>query len=481
MAVYGIDFFGTAFYGAPLLLEFDARPFRAVAVDYGEVRLNWIKPSGDWTSLRLVRSGFGYPDHAEDGAVLLETVADTTFFDSGLREGKFYYYSVFVLATQTGEWIRAGDAMALVTKNHRSTERLFEWMPGYFQEADRIRTSPKHQRGPLERYLSVLGVSLDHIRTEYDSLRWLRNPDKISGNLLPLLAEQFGLPLEPSLGMRQTRVWLRDAVYLYRHKGTRPGIEAAISAVTGWGARVYYSKNLLRGEGSYAWYPFGTAIDDDVSPDNYQIPALRVTSALGNGVWAIGTAPDDHRADASLGIQRWFGIEIVDNQPVSAQAQVRAAVATSAGATFRWRFAWFDSSGARIGIAMTDGPVSAADTELGWTDVLFEGVNPPVGAKFLAAYLEYAGGDGTLVDTYVRYLQVEQSATATTYETARALKIALDPVRWNFVTNPSFEINTAGWEPVNATIERSVAEQVSRGASLRVVASVSGEAGARTI
>jgi hypothetical protein len=439
MAIYGVDFYGTSFYGAPLFLEFDARPFTAETVGHGELRLDWVNPSGDWDLLRVVRSSYGYPGTEIDGLVVLEQTNNTrtSLTDSAVKPGKFLYYSIFVRETENGVWVRAADTVGLPTEPHGYGQKLFSLMPAFLQEADGDRVRAAGEDGPLRRVLEVFGASLDHSRTEYETLRWLRNPDQISGNLLPLLAHQYGIPNEPALGMRQTRVWLRDAVYLYRYKGTRPGVEAAASAITGWGARVTFSKNLVKAEESYAWYVFQAILIDDVSPDDPSIPALEVSSMLSNTYWKIGTIPD---AD-STSVERWMGFPVTEGLDYSARASVRPFFSSQAGTTMRWLFRWFDDNGDLI---QQDASATTASVFATWTQVPAT-FNAPAGAARLAVFLESTYSAAASARHYLRRIQVEQAAAPSVYALPSALVINFDPVRWNLIPNPSFENGLFGW------------------------------------
>lgn len=240
MATYGIDFYGTTTYGRPVILEFDASPFRADSQAPGEVTLEWAPPDGAWSQQRLLRNSFGYPVTEVDGTTLLDQAAASAsnrYIDRGLGDGgRFQYYSLFVYETSTGKWLRAGDATVLVLRDHGYGDRLYQLLPEHYRRADH-QLAPG-QDGPLKRFLQVAGHGFDHVHGEYDSLSASHDPDYVSGGLLPLLSAQLGLAYEPEVGMRQMRIWLRNAIHLYKLRGTRLGIEGVASAFTGWGADV---------------------------------------------------------------------------------------------------------------------------------------------------------------------------------------------------------------------------------------------------
>ena len=458
MGIYGVDFYGTTKYGAPLYLAFDARPFTAEPVGYGALRLTWVNPKldwvwnvdgpgdggwipgpeGEWSRLRIVRSSYGFPIFPEDGVTIFEQQAGdnvSTFVDEDVKGGRFVYYSIFALEVANDRWIRAGDTIGLPTEDHRYGGSLLNLMPQFLREADAER-SRRGEGGPLESYMEVIGSSLNHVRTEYETLRWLRNPEQISGNLIRPLAQMFGVPFEPAIGMRQARVWLRDAVYLYRIKGTRPGVEAAASAMTGWGARVTYGPNLLRAEGPAGWFSLGS-MTQTFSPDDPTIPAMRVehnafSTAIKTSPFSYGTTAD---------VPTWYSTRIQALTDYSLSAQLRPAPdGGSPGREYSWVLTWYGPSGDFMGSTTSPSQTLNAD---GWVTLSFT-ANSPAGAAYAAVRLASSGAVAP-TPMLIRRIQLEQGSAPSTWTPARAIVINFDPVRWNFIPNPAFTNGLFSW------------------------------------
>lgn len=490
MAIYGVDFYGTSLYGAPLLLAFDARPFTASPEGYNALRLEWTTPKIDWNQvaggdilsggdssdtltegteggdsddefsnvvdggsassafytyvkgiedswsvLRIVRSSYGFPMFPEDGVLVLEQGEEPSnvFIDRDVRGGLFYYYSIFVLADENEQWIRAGDTIGLPTKDHGYSEQMFSLMPQFMRQEDLNRRVRTGTDGPLYRYLQVLGASLDHLRTEYDTLRWVRNPEHISGGLIWPLAEMFGIPFEPAIGMRQARVWLRDAIYLYRVKGTIIGVEGAASAMTGWGARVTFGKNLFRADLVPGWYS-DADLSEVNSPDDPSIPAMLVD---GVGPHTIRSAPLSVPGGGNLPV--WYGIPVQELTDYAIRAYVRPTETGTSGRDLRWSVEWYSSDGSAISTSTGSATTTVDDTWSAVTAVL----NAPSGSAYAVVSMEDTGVGS---DEYlVRRLQFEQASFPTLWEPARAIVINFDPVRWNFIPNPAFSNSFYGW------------------------------------
>lgn len=250
-AIYGIHFYGTARYGRPPTFDFALDYFVAKPVTYDRIKVEWQTPSGAWDRLRLVRGNYGFPTTENDGRILLEGAVDDatatslgiprapqTFEDTAVNELRFYYYSIFLHQISTGSWVRAGNAPCLMTKDYGSGDRLYELIPQVFRDDDTIFLSSATGTGMLEAFLDAIGYQVDILRSELESLMWTADPEKMSGGLLPVLAAELGWPYESELGMALGRRQLLNATYLYKMKGTRLGVEGAVSVLTGWAPTV---------------------------------------------------------------------------------------------------------------------------------------------------------------------------------------------------------------------------------------------------
>lgn len=236
-AVYGIHFYGTALYGLPPRFEFSLDYFVADPVGYDRIKVGWGHPSGDWDQLRLVRGNYGFPMDQTEGRLLLEVtdpLADPqTYEDDFIAPLRFHYYSIFLRQTVGGNWVRAGNAVALMPKDFGYTDRLYELVPGVFRDDD-IYISSSTDEGMLQTYIGLFGYSIDKLRSDLESLRWTADPERMALGLLPYLAEQLGFPYEAELGGDLARRQMLKAVYIYKYKGTRLGVEAAANVLTGW-------------------------------------------------------------------------------------------------------------------------------------------------------------------------------------------------------------------------------------------------------
>jgi phage tail-like protein len=252
-AIYGVHFYGTAKYGKAPSSDFVLDHFTATPEGYSQVRIEWGKATGSFDRLRLVRGSYGYPTDEIDGQILFDAAPSGpsgAVLDPAVEPLRFYYYTLFLRLTIDGSWRRAGDVVCLVPGDFGYSDRLYELLPEIYTEGDLTYTiddaaSPDFGSGVLQTFMGVFGFELDNLRSELDSLLWAYDPNKVSGGLLPLLCQQLGLPFEAELGMALVRHQLNNIVYLYKIKGTRPGIEGAAYAFSGWAAKVSAEANLI--------------------------------------------------------------------------------------------------------------------------------------------------------------------------------------------------------------------------------------------
>lgn len=270
MGVYGIDFYGVGRFGPdPALVrpDFSVAPFQSMPLSYSSLHLTWKNPpSSDCTQLRLVRNTNNLPQDETDGAqVFVESNYATTntndaittgalnaLTDDGLGGG-FYYYTMFGWSATNSIWIRCTDLIALVPLQWGYGWRLYHLLPMAYRDADIVLVDPynpwpvDNPTPPLQRYLQLVGFQLDFIRTELESLMSINDVQHCSGALLPLMAQQLGLPHEPEVGMQQERQLVQNAIHLYKQKGSPRGITETTSILTSYPATqlVHHGYNEL--------------------------------------------------------------------------------------------------------------------------------------------------------------------------------------------------------------------------------------------
>ena len=261
-APYGNAIYGETSYGAPPAVH--VQTTMSVSPDttaghigdpslYSSLFISWVIPGGNWNQLILVRSAYGVPisPFYSDGVQLFDITANplnnvatpqypTSYLDTGLKTGRFYYYGLFVYDTDVSQWLLASSAQGLCLTDYQFPTSFASWTPDWYMEQDLLLEPPQ----PLQRFFDLLGFELNWIRSEIETLYTLNSTEYISGDMLPWLGGNVGIGYEPALGMQRSRDLVSNAVNLYKYKGTADGIEAAASAYTGYGCEVTISQNL---------------------------------------------------------------------------------------------------------------------------------------------------------------------------------------------------------------------------------------------
>lgn len=473
MSKYGIDFYGPpTVYGEIPLITFDARPVTAVSTDYGEIKVTWHTPTGSWDRLRLTRDTAGFSPRADMGTMLVDASSvgatpPTEFLDTGLTEGQFYYYTVWVhdvTIPTLPTWKRAGDVIGLAVQDWGHSSRMFALVPMIYRDKDAETPDNATGRGQLERFLDIPGFQADHIRTEFETLKSINDPDKVSGGLLPLMARQLGFGYEADLGMRLARTQMKNAVHIYKHKGAAIGVEALVSSLTGWAPTITIGRNLALDQNDAAaatstgrWTNVANATvgrrryDDVSAPGALSgggipgTPAGASTGDVGAGSWmllltALGAGDmvvQSFPAGTSYNNRTW-GIPVAGSLPYTISVYSRALDTVR---SVRIGVEWFDINGVSLG-AVTENTAASNSTSL-WTRHVYT-VTSPANARFMRVQLR--AQTAILNDRIgLGALQVEQGSAATAYQSARSIRIQFAADRVNLVPNPSGEVNTTGW------------------------------------
>ena len=474
MAIYSIDNYGSGFYGRTIGASFTVPNFQARSIRGGRVHVTWETPGGAWTQFRLLRNFYGYSETPDDGVVLGEWEAGglpLSLTDYGqpsadvdptqytLPPEQFVYYTV-MLKPGADEWVQAGRVVALSHGRYDTSGMLYDYLPDYWRERD-AETTTRFIDGapdpsgvfsaPLKRFLDLVGQEFDLIRTEYTSLLWLRDADRISGDLVGLLARDFGADLDDGeLGVTQSRRLARNITYLHKVKGTKPGIEGAVSAYTGYGAEASIGANLCFSD-SFGHWSSGTPVFLLVSSDD-------TTDTFEYGL-RLKDSTSTKSAPTAFSLEDLYRAE--PNTEYTFYIRSRLVSATGGTPRVLLRIEEYDETGA------------LGDNTAAWVNTTtdFAGGTVTMTTSATGVYLRLSvsayGGDHLLT----RPMLAQASAiTDADWEPARRIDLNLAPLRQNLVDNPSFEVNLAGWDVENATLTRSTDAAVVNQYSARLVA-----------
>ena len=442
---YGITIYGTDTYGEVFATGFVAFDFTAISTNYGEVTVAWHEPAGTYNRQRLLFNPSGPPVHEADGQVLFDhasTDADyhiTRYVHTGLAQGRFFNYALFVYDNVGQVWRSVGFDEVLTTKNHGYTRRLYDGTPEVYKSTDFQalgNSSYTDEESFLYRFLSIIGFQLDTNRTEVETLRITVDPRQVSSVVLPALGAQFGVAFEPQISGASMRRLIAAATRLYAIKGTAQGLRVLADVVTGWPSTVTAGKNLaldnldagpVGAPGRWIGAVAGASV-------GFHAPDATYAGAFGSGV--LDLYFDAAGPVGGLTTRRSTGLD-----------RVRTAVPIQAGTTYTMSQHLQDPTGltnARVVMVWLDGQGTELSRALGAYSLLTNSlVRPattagaPAGAQYLEPVVEVvnrAGGNVTQgTHVYASGFQVEAAGAVTSWEPARQTHLRMTVDRPNDV------------------------------------------------
>jgi len=469
MATYGIDYYGDAYYGSNTLVQFNAANFKATPFDYNTIQLTWDTPSGLWDYIRLLRNAYGYAVNADDGDLLFEDAnpGRVLYTDIGqaptvvgLTSGQVYYYTLFVRETVHSSWQLAGTASAVSVNNYGTTDTMYEYLPEILRSNIPYDAALDSTNDFLYRFIKLFAFQLDLYKTQTDNIMNRYDVDHLDGSLIPTFMQRFNLTYEPSIGLKQSRIYLRNAARLYQNKGTLSGLNEYIKAYAGYDNVISKGKNIMIDQndssfeqsiGNWASVsnatlaqhlatasPTITPYNETASqPDfpNLQKATMQVT-AVANGNVIIGLSGVNPKLYAI---------------PVSGLTTYTFSGFAQAGATERAvsaQVCWYDLNGNSISSSSFGSSIN--DASGSWTRFSVSAASP-TNAAFAIPYIKIASALASEVH-YLDCLQFEQASSATFFQDARQIEITLIANRINNIVNPNFASGEYGWTVTNGTI-----------------------------
>lgn len=447
MAKYGNFVYGGSKYGETRKLAYSVEPITVVVLSFSTAYLSWFSPSGAFTRIRLVRNQIGFAETAEDGVVVWEefategTVSRSTFTDGvdnpesiGIVSGRPVYYSMF-LFTEDKVWLKAGEVSDVIPGNHDSQRKIMDFIP-------RVYTSNVHSplgvvdpTSALYSFIDGVSLTYEQLLTELDILRPNHFSDISSHLLLPVETSNVGLDQEPNIPIKNQKRLIREAFFMYGHKGQKAGIETYVESLSGYAPTITLSENILlnpqestfvNNTGNWVFENATAVISDEQVPatgDNVidTVYACKVT-AISSFSMILGA--DDP-------IKK--GIPISANSEYIASCKVKSPPSDG---SIVLSVNWYD--GKAIFISTDSGSsVSANNT---WKTASVTATAP---SNAVYAILEInSNADGQY---YIDQVCMQLGDTVA-YDEARAINIFLSPNKTNFIKNPSFEVNvTDSW------------------------------------
>ena len=472
MSKYGIDYYGTAYYGANTAVQFSAANFLAESRTYGQIQLIWGTPTGSWDYIRLIRSQYGYPVSADDGDLLFEqTNPGVTFYidngqaprNVGLKQGHVYYYTIFVRETVHNTWQNAGNATGISVKDYNTAQTLLDYLPSILKSNIPYDTSLESSNDFLYRFLKLFAFQLDLYKTQSENISNRYDVTNLDGRLIPGFMEQFGITYEPYIGLKQSRIFLRNIARLYQNKGTLSGTREFVKAYAGYDNKIALGKNLMLDQNDSS---FEQSIGSWASVSNATLAQhLATDSPTITPYKELASQPDFYNlqkatlqvtaaasADTTIALSGdtpiHYGIPV---QPSFSYTFTAYSQAGSTGRAISAQIYWYDSTGSALTPSTAGSPTTT--TTGSWRRVT-SSVTSPAGAAFAVPRIKIASTAAN-EKHYFDCLQFEQASSATFFQDARQMEITLIANRINDILNPNFESSTGNWTFTNGTASLS--------------------------
>ena len=459
MAKYGNFVYGGATYGETRKLAYSVDPMDVVVLSFSTAYVTWYSPSGNFSRIRLVRNQVGFPETAEDGVVIWEeyatqgTVSRSSFIDGvdnpnsiAIVAGRPIYYSMF-LFTDEKVWINAGKMSDIVPGNHSSQKRFMDLIPKVYTSAIQSPLGVTDDSSALYRFIDGMSFTYEQFITELDLLRPVHSSDISSYLLLPIETANVGLDQEPNIPIKNQKRLIREAFYMYSHKGLKTGVETYVESLSGYAPTVTVSPNLLLTPQDSTFYNglgnwvFGNAT---ATASSEQVPASG-DSVIDN-VYSCKLVAPSNPFSMILGEDDPIRKGIPVNAGVEYTVSCKVKSPSSAGNVYL-SIAWFDGTGTFID---STSPVNTSANNT-WKSISQTATAP--------ANAVYAGLDlsSSATGTYYVDQVCMQLGNTAVYDEARAITVFLSPTKTNLIKNPSFEVNvTDGWTTSGATITQDV-------------------------
>jgi hypothetical protein len=285
----------------------------------------------------------------------------------------------------------------------------------------------------LYKFLDGLAFSYEQMLTEIALARPSQSVDSSNYNTIPGEVLNVGLNPEPNLPVLRQRALIREAIPLYKSKGTTLGVAGYAESLTGFAPTVTVSPNLMLTiqdstfyENTGRWVSTNATISstDEMIPDNSDksidlVYTLKVIAATTS-------------ASISLGLNS----PITQGIPIkpSTEYVYRANIKCPASGNATLKIEYYDKDGTVI--SNVTQAISATNS---WQTVSKTNTSPS-NASYVVLYVLFSTATTYFVD------MVYVGATPfVEYDEARAVTINLAPTSENYVENPSFEVDDSNW------------------------------------
>lgn len=324
----------------------------------------------------------------------------------------------------------------------------------------------------LYKFLEGFSFTMDEFITYTKLIIPSYSGEDSSPAILALQSQQFGMPADPMGTTKQQKRLVRDAVSIYSRKGTLSGLSTLVESMTGLSPTLLTNQNLMLSNQDSTFNIPGWVAGETVG---YWTASTGATIAVDTTTTTVQTDVEPGAIDTlhtgkviTTGTNQ--SISIGNDAPVTRGIPVTAGYdyaltyyakqLTSAGTVYP-EITWYNSRGVVLSSSVDASGMALSTSWNSAVDSVHK-VTAPVGAVYAGLSFKF-----DIADTY--WLDMIQFAkVTTTHETAfltwprdtdltsgdykipkfreaRAVRVFLQPTKINYIPNPSFEVDLAGW------------------------------------
>ena len=456
MPRYANVVYGNGNYGEAPALAYSVDPMSTVVLNFSEVQVSWQDPSGDFSRIRLIRNQQGFPEHSEDGVIVWEefatagTVTRASFvdglenFEQVITPGRPIFYGMYFY-TEDDTWVLGGTAEDVVPSDHGMQKKMIDLIPKVFTSKEQSPLAIEDTSSVLYNFIEGFSFTAEQFLTELDLIR----PDHyIEGTPSSLLVTQqlnLGLDVEPTISIKNQKKLIREAYFMYAHKGTKEGIGTYAESLTGYAPTITLSNNMLLTVQDSTFYKTTgnwTATNATLTASSAQTPSTSSTNQMDTTYTCAVVASTS--GAMSLGdtdpIRK--GIPVAADTEYTASCKFKRPTG-SGNVTLSVQF--YDREGKATGSLQSATAVAASSS---WQETSLT-VTSELDAVYASLEIAYSSSGTYYIDEVC--FQLGDTAS---YDEARAITLEMSPNKINYIKNPSFEVDSSTWTVTNATFSQ---------------------------
>jgi len=459
VAKYGNFVYGGAKYGVTPKLAYSVEPMAITVLDFIKVQVEWQSPTGEFTKIKLVRNQFGFPETSEDGLTIWEesategTVTRLSFVDGEdnpdqipIVNGRQVYYTMFLFTDQK-VWVNAGQITDLMPLDHGVHKKIMDIIPKVFTSQIQSPLGVTDETSALYNFMGGIAFTHEQFLSQLDVLRPQHSSEGIAFLTLEQNSFSVGLVPEPALPVKNQKRLIREALYMYSHKGMKSGIDAYAESLTGFAPTTTLSTNLLLSVQDSTFYnSIGnwTATNAVLTSSTEQVPATG-TNVIDNVYTGKLVAASSGAMQLGNAAPITRGTPVLPSTEYTVSCKLKSP--SSAG-NITLSIKFYDKNGTITGTTQSATAVAANNT---WKSAS-KTFTTPADASYSSIQIAYSAAG-----TYYLDQVCVQLGASVSYDEARAISVFLDSSKINYIKNPSFEVDASTWTSTGATFTQNAA------------------------